>query len=207
MMTLQTFANWLALMSPLIFSPGPANLSVANLVARGGIKGSLPFILGITTVNIALLLLIGMLIGQLQDTLPQVFDVISLIGALYVCYLASLFIRQAPKTTSSEANKQEHLGFKQGLLLQLLNGKYYPTAITMFTIFINHDQIAWIQVLMLSAMLTGLALISYMIWGMLGSAIKTYLNGQIAFFIQKYLFGGILFLIGIKLLLNNNLWY
>lgn len=196
---------WLGLMCPLIFSPGPANLSVAGLAAQKGIKGSIPFIAGISTINICLLLFIGLAFGQLHQAAPTTFKVIELLGALYVCYLSKCFLN--PSKTKNNNQLELNLGYKHGLLLQILNGKFYPTSIMMFATFLNNPLTYKFDVLIISIMLTVLAIISYILWGTIGTIITNSLDSKKANFVQRYVFGGMLLSIGIWLIYENLLYW
>lgn len=205
MQDIHTAIIWLSLMIPLIFSPGPANLSVAGLAAKKGLQGAIPFIAGISTINIGLLLVIGFAFGQLHNTAPTIFKLIEFFGAIYVCYLGKCFLK--PAADKNDKPLELNLGYKNGLILQLLNGKFYPTVIMMFTSFLNNPQSYELDVIIISVMLTLLAIISYILWGTIGTLITSSLDSKKADFVQRYIFGGMLLAIGLWLFYENMLYW
>ena len=103
---------------------------------------------------------------------------------------------------------ESKLSFSNGLILQILNGKFYPTAIMMFSIFLDNQTHIKQDVIIISFMLTGLALVSYLLWASIGSLIEQKLSAEKALFIQRYLFGGLLLLTGLWFVFENiYYWY
>lgn len=202
-----TFVLWLSVMSPLIFSPGPANLSVAGAAAQGGIRQTLPFIAGVSLVNLILLFSIGFAFSSLHQGAPFIFKIIELIGALYICYLSSCFLK-TPSSTDKQHSSEIILNFRSGITIQLLNGKFYPSTIMMFSLFLDESQAMPQQIIIISLMLTLLALSSYGFWAMLGHTIHHNLDNKKAIFIQRFVFGGMLLLTGLWFLIENfYYWY
>ena len=84
MMDENRFLLWFGMMFPLIFSAGPANVTMASLGARFGFLKSLPFISGINLIVLLHALMIGFgagaFIGKYPVTIPwfPLFDLFGL---------------------------------------------------------------------------------------------------------------------------------
>lgn len=203
MFTYSFFVLWFSLMSPLIYSPGPANFTVAAISVRSGLTASFSFIAGLSTVNFFIPLIVGLAFGYLYQSLPLVFRLIETIGALYVCYLGYGFFKAKKHKNGLSAYKNEKPDFKKGLLFQFVNGKFYPTLIMMYSQFLENPHRVFLEVFVMTTMILLLALSSYLVWGLMGAAINRLLKEDNAVFVQKYVFGGLLLLVGLWLLVEN----
>ena len=206
MLNIHTFILWLGVMAPLIFSPGPANLSVAGAASNSGFRSIIPFVAGISTVNITMLLIIGFSFSQLHSSAPLLFKSIEFLGAIYICYLSYFFLR-APTIKTIDDKNQNPLSFINGLMLQLLNGKFYPSAVMMFSIFLDNQSNLFQDTIIISLMLTVLAILSYSMWAIIGSAIKYGLNETTSIFIQRYVFGTLLLITGLWFLSESIIYW
>lgn len=193
---------WLALMCPLILSPGPANLCIAGKASQSGFKSTLPLMAGFTTINIIATVSVGLLFSVITQQAPMLFKTLDLLGALYICYLGYCFFNIHASAGSQTNQSQNNLGYRSALLLQLFNGKLYPTLIMMFTVFIHSDKPPTTEILLLSFATCMLAAASYVSWSGLGTILNRVLAGTVAVFVQRYVFGGMLLLIGIKLFIE-----
>lgn len=196
---MKLIALWLGLMCPLILSPGPANLCIAGVAARTGFRSTISAMAGFTTINLVMSFSMGMLFIHLTDGMPVLFSYIEVIGAAYVFYLGLCFMK-TKSTSFEESEKHQRFGYRSAFFLQLLNGKLYPTLIMMFSVFTKNASPPFSEIAYISLALCGLALASYIIWSALGSLLKRFLAGQMGLFVQRYVFGGVLLLIGIKLI-------
>ena len=131
------FLIWLGVMFPLVFSPGPANIVFAASGAKVGVKRSIALLAGIDSVFIIKSILIGYGLGEVVHTHPELMNGLQLLGAIYLVYVASKFIRSS--STKLE-NASKTLGFVDGLLIQLLNSKGWLMVFLMFTLFTESSQ-------------------------------------------------------------------
>lgn len=76
----------------------------------------------------------------------------------------------------------------------------------MFSIFLDDPLHISRDVFILTVLLTVLALGSYSLWALIGKAITQVLDGKKAEFVQRYVFGGALLVIGIGLVGENLLF-
>ena len=102
------------------YTPGPNNISSASMGVLYGYKRTLPYLFGIALGFFVVLSLCGLLSGFLLEKIPAFEQVLRIVGALYILWLAWHTLRA---TYSFEEEDQKPLGFIQGFLLQVLNVK------------------------------------------------------------------------------------
>ena len=128
-MTLHTFLLYALTWLVVAVTPGPAVMCAMAQSSRYGFRGSWAGIGGIQVGNVVFFLGIGAGVGALLATAGVVFDVLRVVGALYLMFLgARAFLSSlgAPKTTSTaRPGPTPPTGslFLQGLLIQFTNPK------------------------------------------------------------------------------------
>ncbi len=81
----------LALISFVIittYTPGPNNISSASMGVLYGYKRTLPYLFGIILGFFVVLSLCGLLSGFLREKIPAFEQVLRIVGALYILWLA-----------------------------------------------------------------------------------------------------------------------
>lgn len=114
-----SFFLWFGMMVPLIFSAGPANVTMASLGARFGFVKSLPFISGINLVVLLHALLLGFGAGTFFEKYPELFRYLQYAGSAYLIYLAIKLIRSSKFEIEELADSAPNIF--DGIILQLLN--------------------------------------------------------------------------------------
>lgn len=104
------FLAWFAVMFPLVFSPGPANIAFAATGSQVGLKRSLPFLIGIDLVFIIQTVIVGFGLGQIVETYPSIMIGMQLLGAIYLLYLAYTFVMAGK--TQADMNTNIYWGLK-----------------------------------------------------------------------------------------------
>ncbi len=181
-MTIEYFLAWFAVMFPLVFSPGPANVVFALSGVKQGIKNSLPLIAGVDLVFIIYSLLIGFGLGEFLKSYPQFLIAIKLLGVAYLLYLSYKFI--ASTGNSAENRGGKFYTFYDGVILQMLNPKCWTMLFLMFSLFLDGSFNHTTQVIYLVIMLAVLNISTHIIWVAAGSAITQYISNPN---IDKYL--------------------
>ena len=134
------FIIWLGVMFPLVFSPGPANIVFAASGAKVGVKRSIPLVAGVDSVFIIKSIIIGYGLGEIVHSHPNVMNIMQLLGAIYLLYLAVKFIGS---NSANPNGSSKTLGFVDGLLIQALNSKGWLMVFLMFTLFTEQSQAAF----------------------------------------------------------------
>lgn len=103
-------------------SPGPNNTMVMACGAQYGIRKSMPAVVGVNTGFPIMVVLVGLGIGGLLHSSPAIYEVLRVIGAAYLLYLAYR-IATAPVATDEAAAAGKPLTFRGTALFQFVNPK------------------------------------------------------------------------------------
>jgi threonine/homoserine/homoserine lactone efflux protein len=131
-----------AFMVPMCFSPGPNNLLCAAHGSQHGFRNTIPLTLGMVTGWSSLGIGVGLASTVIEEN-EEVFTFLSWIGALYITYLAYKMATtkledlnlEGSESTSSLGNTEQPLGFRTGLVLQMVNGKAWIHFLVLMTTF------------------------------------------------------------------------
>lgn len=204
-MTITFVLSWFAVMFPLVFSPGPANIVFAASGANVGVRKSIPLMLGVETVFFSKSLLIGFGLGSLIEHNTNILGGLQLVGAVYLLYLAYGFLKPILKNENIAPKK---LGYLDGIIIQFFNIKGWMMILLMFSLFSTGLPAIDKQttVVFLILMLTVLNLSTHLIW-ISSSAylVKTFVKGNNQK-VQSVLFSVSLALVGIWFLWDNILF-
>ncbi len=155
-------------------TPGPNNLTSLFLGATKGLKGLRPFLTGSMAALFVKALLCGLFNIALARYVPQAARILKWIGAAYMLYLAFVMARSG-WVEESDGKAPAHDGAKarDGITLQLLNGKSWIVAVSMFAVYVIPVSTGFPAVVFASALFVVLALACSLIWGAFGSGLKT----------------------------------
>jgi threonine/homoserine/homoserine lactone efflux protein len=195
--------TWFAVMFPLVFSPGPANIAFAASGASFGIKRSIPLMFGIESVFFLKSLLLGFGLSAFLQNNQTFISYFQLVGASYLIYLAYGFIK--PLITKEEIKAKE-LSYFDGLIIQFFNVKGWMMIVLMFSLFSNSltYENSSINILILCIMLAILNLTCHLIWISFSSVIfnKLFKSQKI----QAYVFAISLLLVAISFICDSNIF-
>ena len=167
------FAPFLTFVLVACFTPGPNNISSASMGILYGYKRTLPYLLGIITGMMLMMLLCGLIANSLFSLLPGLEKWLHYIGAAYILWLAHGILHASYSFKDGEST---HLGYFKGVALQVVNPKVIVYGMTLYSTFlapIVNDPL-W---MIISAVFSGVVtFIAVSTWTLFGSAIKTYLR-------------------------------
>jgi len=204
-MTYAFVLSWLAVMFPLVSSPGPANIVFAASGANYGVKKSIPLMLGVEVVFFTKSLLIGFGLGTILENNLNLLGVLQLFGAAYLFYLAYGFFKPV---LNNDLSKSKKLGFIDGIIIQFFNVKGWIMIVLMFSLFTaalpSYDKTTTVALLIV--MLSILNLCTHLLW-ISSSAyiVKIFCKGENQK-IQAIIFSISLILVGIWFLWDNILF-
>ena len=120
-------------------TPGPNNIMCMNNGAKFGVKKSLPFCAGVST-GFSLILIVSILCNYfLYSYIPRLVKVMTVIGAVYILYLAWVIWQDKPKTVKKE--RLDTKAFHTAILLQFVNPKGLLFGLTLISNFVfPYDQ-------------------------------------------------------------------
>lgn len=151
--------EWCILISPLIFSPGPANIIAAISGAQQGIVRSIPLFMGINSIYVLYSLAFGFGMGKILFHYPVLIKVVNVMGGIFIIGLALSLLKNS-------INKYpiQHMSYKTGFLIQALNPKFMVVLITVFSATLDPAENLSLQVLGLSATLLSINMASQLCW-------------------------------------------
>ncbi|WP_352399647.1 LysE family transporter [Anaerotignum sp.] len=122
-------------------TPGPNNIMSMNNGARYGVKKSLPFCAGVGTGFS--LVLIGCILCNLflNRYIPRIVDVMTVLGAGYILYLAWVVWKDKTKGEKKKPRQLDTRAFGTAVILQFVNPKGLLFGMTLITNFVfPYDQ-------------------------------------------------------------------
>ena len=116
----------------MCFSPGPNNVLCAAHGSQHGLKGTMPLILGMAVGWSALGLFIGAATVFIEEN-ENLFQLLTYIGATFIAYLSYKVATSSP--IDSDHEQADRLGFRTGMILQVVNGKAWIHFLVLLTAF------------------------------------------------------------------------
>ena len=155
----------------LLGSPGPATLSLAAVGATVGVAKGVPYLAGILVGLICAMA--GAIVGVAAIFVqwPQAKLIVQILGALYLTYIAWR-IASAPISSDSESSDQKTPGFRDGVVLNILNPKLYAGFFVLFSQFLLPIPNATAQYVTTGAVMFAIGVVVDSIWLALGSTIQ-----------------------------------
>ena len=190
------YAAWLAVIFPLVYSPGPGNILCAVSGAANGARKSAPFILGLNVSYASWSLALGFGMGAFVRQYPEAFYYAQLAGCAYIFYLAVAFLGKK----AAAGGGAPKLKFMDGVVSQALNVKGVSIVALMYSQFLSADSPAAPQVFKLTAMLASLNLFTHFTWALGGSWMMSRLASERAVKIQNKFYAAMLIAVAIWLL-------
>lgn len=158
----------------MTFTPGPNNVSASALGMKVGYRRSLPYLLGMASGFLAIMLAAGLLTDFLTRNYGLISPYLKWIGVAYMVYLAvSLVVEPLHRGAGRKAAREGYLG---GLLLQILNVKVILYGITIYTSFAALLTGSLPRTVLSAAFLAGLGFSSVSTWCVAGAALSAFLT-------------------------------
>jgi cysteine/O-acetylserine efflux protein len=138
-----------------------------------GYKNTLKYQAGLAAGVFFLMFLSGWFSTTLLKLFPGLEPILRYVGAAYILYLAFGILRASYTFTERDVKP---LGFKHGLMLQILNPKLIVYAFTLFSAFLAPMTKNAALLVLVSLLLAGTSFCATSSWALFGTAIKTYLH-------------------------------
>lgn len=155
------------------FTPGPNNIMAMVNANKFGYRQTLKFLIGIFSGFTIIMLLASYFCRLLYNFLPKVKLAMSIIGAIYMIYLAYKIITSSNQITTDQKQLNS---FFTGMLLQFINPKVILYGITVVSSFIMPHYQSNIILLYFSLFLASVAFISTSCWALFGVILEKYLS-------------------------------
>lgn len=175
------------LYSLVIFSvsivPGPSMMLAFRDGAMYQVTGTFPSAFGNMVASLLQALVAFLAFHSIVLLTPQAQDIIQIVGALFICYIGYIFVRNGRKMRlNTEANNKTNFRskkrrFMEGFLIALFNPKAILFFVALFPQFTDEAQIQSLPDLLQTFTPIGLiALLCFMIYGALGQFSRNILN-------------------------------
>ncbi|MCQ4260066.1 LysE family translocator [Stutzerimonas stutzeri] len=119
-------------------TPGPTNMLVLSNSARFGWRAALPLIFGACASAAAIVLLVGLGLGELLMRAPTVQQIMAWLGVGWISWLAWKLWCSAD-TSLDSASPAMRIGAWGGAGLQLINPKTWMMALAVVSVFAGAD--------------------------------------------------------------------
>ncbi len=155
------------------FTPGPNNVMAMTNSVRFGYRKTLGFLGGILTGFLLIMLLSGLLNVILVNLLPQMKVGLTVLGAIYMLYLAGhiLFSKYEEGKDSESVTS-----FKAGFTLQFLNLKVILYGITVYSLFVVPAFPDALRASLFAPVLAGIGFIATSCWALGGYLFRDWLR-------------------------------
>jgi cysteine/O-acetylserine efflux protein len=161
------FTAFLSYVLITTFTPGPNNLMSMSNASRYGFKKSIFFNIGIFFGFFIIIALCSFFSVTLYSLIPSIKPIMTIIGAVYILWLAWKTYKSKPHTESDNAKNTNT--FLSGFLLQFVNPKVILYGITTVSTFIVPYYKSAVVLAIFSAILASVGFVATCCWSMFGS--------------------------------------
>lgn len=150
------------------FTPGPNNIMSLYNASQKGFRRNLEFTLGVSSGFFIVMVLCSFFNYWINNLMPTVQPMLSLLGATYMLYLAyKIFKSKAPEEEDSSVN--QIINYKTGIMMQFVNPKAILYGITVVSSFIMPYFSSWYILIGFSVFLAFMSFLSTSLWALSGS--------------------------------------
>lgn len=155
------------------FSPGPNNIIAATMGINHGYRKTFPFLMGIWVGFVLILTFCALLSSTLLHVVPQFERVLSIVGALYILWLAYHTFKA---TYDVDKEQRKPLHFINGFILQMLNPKVIIYGLTLYGTFLVELPKTALSFIGASIVFATLSFSSTTTWTFFGAAIARFMQ-------------------------------
>jgi threonine/homoserine/homoserine lactone efflux protein len=156
------------------FTPGPNNIMAMLFANKYGLKKTIRFCLGVGAGFFVIMLLCSYFNLLLENFIPQIEFIMTILGAIYMLYLAIKIITSKNNDKDNDGDKNN--SFLTGMLLQFINPKGILYGITAISTFILPYHTSNFSLLFYSLFLAFVGFMSTLCWSVFGSIFQTFLS-------------------------------
>lgn len=151
MISLELFITFLITTIIFAYIPGPAMLYTAAQTLSRGRKSGLMAAFGIFLGGCFHIIVASLGLTTIFQIIPKLYDIIKILGALYLVWLGIKLIRSTSSPTIQQHVENGQLSLKQSILVEVLNPKTAIFYIAFLPQFINtsFDFPVWSQFILL----------------------------------------------------------
>lgn len=155
------------------FTPGPNNIMAMYIANQFGFKKALRFSYGVGAGFLILILASSFFNVLLQNYIPKVELVMTILGVIYILYLALKIVNSEATDSNSEQNINRI--FTTGMILQFVNPKGILYALTAIgTFIVPHYEFTYILI-SFSIFLAFVGFLGTIFWALFGTVFQSFL--------------------------------
>ncbi|MED1204437.1 LysE family transporter [Heyndrickxia acidicola] len=155
------------------FTPGPNNIMAMGLAHQFGFKKAFRFCIGVGIGFFVIMELCSYFNLLLKDFIPKIEFGMTLLGTVYMLYLAFKMLKNKSKANADTNFKSNFLA---GVLLQFINPKAILYGLTTISTFIIPNYHSNVSLLIFSLLLAFIGLAATSLWGVCGSVFQKFLT-------------------------------
>lgn len=167
------FTAFLSYVIITLFTPGPNTIMSMSNATRYGFKKSLPFNIGVSFGFIIIMALSSIFTISLYKVIPSIKPAITVIGAIYILYLAWKIYKSKPN--GNDENRKNTNTIPSAMLLQFVNPKVILFCITAVSNFIVPYYKSIFIVALFCVAIAFIALIATLCWSFFGSIFQKFI--------------------------------
>lgn len=189
-MITKILTSFIFIVAPIVYSPGPANVTLASLGGTFRFKQTLPFILGLWFSTLAgiLICLYGASDFILQH--ESLVNTLPIFGGLYLFYMAYKTLVSVKEVRVQSDEDAKGPTFMEGVLFQALNPKFLVFTISVYSPFLSEGKF-FLTIYSIVLFVGGTS--AHLLWFFMGNRLAHILGGKKA----QYFFGVLLILVGV----------
>lgn len=158
--------------SVMLFTPGPNNIIAMSNGTRFGFKKSLSFCFSVVSGFFVILILSSFFSILLGDIINSVEKIITLIGFVFIMYLAFKIFKSPPPDDTNDAKL---ITFKTGFFMQFVNSKGIISGIVIATSYITPYFNEPLPIILICIMLSSVGFLSITSWTLFGTLFNKFL--------------------------------
>jgi len=158
-------------------TPGPNNIMLLSSGLTFGYKRTIPHALGVNFGFPIMVICVGLGVGELFEVFPFIYNILKVVGMSYLLWMA-WHIANTKGAPNTEKIKDKPFTFLQAALFQWVNPKAWMAAIASTAAFITDQQIAFIQVMIISFVFFVCAILSTNSWSLGGVLLKRFIQNN-----------------------------
>lgn len=172
-MTPDTFAALIALALATLFTPGPNNSMLAASGANFGFRRTVPHLLGVSVGFTAMLMIVGLTMGELIHRSALLRETLRWGGALLLLWIAWK-IATSDGTAKGDGALRP-MTFVEATAFQWINPKAWSMSVAATSQFITAER-PYASAVVVGGVFMGLGLLSSSTWALAGTSIARFLT-------------------------------
>ena len=156
-------------------TPGPNNLMLLASGVNFGFRASVPHMFGISFGFVLLVIAIGFGLAEIFSTLPWSYDLLKIVGAIYMLYLAWRIATAGPLQDSADVIAAKPMTFWNAALFQWVNPKAWVMTVGAFSAYVPPAS-GWVGIIDAACLFVLVGLPSLTTWTLFGSGLRRVLK-------------------------------